>query len=624
MNTDNKIAVNFSPLKQQEFNFSIFRKIKADSEKKDIFNFSVQQRQLPIDLSKPEQKQDYWIVFEKREDFVEFSCSQNTNIALTISFLNIELENKCKNAALVLENNFFISKKNTDNSPKINKIYFVNQIYNSGKQCIWFKAEYLEIKNEFGFYSDFQFIKNKESRNFHEIQKLSLSLNSKGYANTAFHTDRYEQLKKFATLYYKKIFYDTILDFSGQQEIENTFLENKIYQFKNNKEGGLASDLKKEYPFASITIPSKIYFVCEENEKPLVQKALNYIRSVLKNIYESEPDCVLHIVSSHNIDIMKELIQTIENENIDNKYLVFIPIQDEKVNYYYQCKYEFDKMNIPIQFASHKTLKNNNNYAYDGLILQIFAKLGGIPWKMKPTSEKCLILGLAQANPNRRLYKKSPVKRFFGYSVLMDTSGIYKSLEVFSNELEKTEYLNHLKSHIVNIINQYQNNYKKIVIHSPFKIKEEELDAIQNAITESNAKNIEFVVIRINIRNDYFGYNKQRNSLVPFESSLIKLSEKKYLIWLEGSKRNSDEQVSKRLSGPAYVEFHYPDKLSDTDKKAYLQDILNLSGANWRGFKAKSEPASTYYCYLVTQFIKNFRLIGYEKLDFKNFQPWFL
>jgi hypothetical protein len=46
--------------------------------------------------------------------------------------------------------------------------------------------------------------------------------------------------------------------------------------------------------------------------------------------------------------------------------------------------------------------------------------------------------------------------------------------------------------------------------------------------------------------------------------------------------------------------------MSDVSIKLHLQDIINLSGANWRGFNAKNTPISIYYPELIAKFISKF------------------
>ena len=128
----------------------------------------------------------------------------------------------------------------------------------------------------------------------------------------------------------------------------------------------------------------------------------------------------------------------------------------------------------------------------------------------------------------------------------------------------------------------------------------------------------------LNFWQSFFGYNIDINSLVPYESTYIKLSNKEYLVWFEGLQFHNTKTL-KRYSGPIHVEFSYTNKeLTTTEKIAYLQDVLNLSGANWRGFNAKSLPVSIFYPQLVSRFIKEFRDRNLQEVSISNLPPWFL
>ena len=55
-----------------------------------------------------------------------------------------------------------------------------------------------------------------------------------------------------------------------------------------------------------------------------------------------------------------------------------------------------------------------------------------------------------------------------------------------------------------------------------------------------------------------------------------------------------------------------------------LQDLVNLSGANWRGFNAKSAPVSIFYCHLVADLIRRFQERDLPLPEVKELRPWFL
>jgi len=210
----------------------------------------------------------------------------------------------------------------------------------------------------------------------------------------------------------------------------------------------------------------------------------------------------------------------------------------------------------------------------------------------------------------------------------MDSSGIYKDIAILGDSPDEKQYMEQIKSKIEEIVRRYQQEFKKFVIHTPFKLKNQELNAIRDSIQAlSNSlklTDIEFVVMKVNTSNNFFGYYSHSNSLVPFESTCLQLSPKEYLIWFEGIQLNKPN-VSKRFSGPTHIEFYYANqKLSDSAKMRYLQDVINLSGANWRGFNAKSLPVSIYYCQLIARRIKEFDAYGYEDVQIETSTPWFL
>lgn len=94
--------------------------------------------------------------------------------------------------------------------------------------------------------------------------------------------------------------------------------------------------------------------------------------------------------------------------------------------------------------------------------------------------------------------------------------------------------------------------------------------------------------------------------------------------WYRGS-LPIESGSSESLKGERHIEFYYASqKLSDSAKMRYLQDVINLSGANWRGFNAKSLPVSIYYCQLIARRIKEFDAYGYEDVQIETSTPWFL
>ncbi len=137
---------------------------------------------------------------------------------------------------------------------------------------------------------------------------------------------------------------------------------------------------------------------------------------------------------------------------------------------------------------------------------------------------------------------------------------------------------------------------------------------------------VDFRVIKINTENKFFGFSSH-NTRIPYESTYVRLSYDEYLGWFEGLQYGK-ENVHKKVGNPVHIEFLREQGEDDSDDKSYLQDIINLSGANWRGFNSKLVPISIYYASLIAGYAKEFEEIDDLEVVKKEISsiksPWFL
>ena len=388
---------------------------------------------------------------------------------------------------------------------------------------------------------------------------------------------------------------------------------------------------RKFGPFSSPTSPLHIpvlyekkmdYFVSEllsglKGSKFSTFNGFNKTFRVQEKFYKNKVD----LLNCNNKDF-KQLIERISRFKSDNHVIVpIIILESDEDQRYFDLKHFMLKNNLPFQVVTKKLISNKTSlkWSISNIALQIFSKSGGIPWKVVPSNENCFIFGLGQAH----CFEEKKIIKYFSYSVCTDSSGIYKKINVLGKSEYKDDYLSQLKENIVKIINQSkEEDTRKIVFHVPFRIKRDELNKIYeglNSIEETN--DLDLIVIRVNDKNDFFGYANS-NSLIPFESSFFPLSNKKYLIWFEGMQFHN-KNILKEKSGPVFIEFLWANReLLFSEKKNFLQDLLNLSGTNWRGFNSKNLPISIYYCKRISQFLANFQ--G-EIHNIDNVpEPWFL
>ena len=94
-----------------------------------------------------------------------------------------------------------------------------------------------------------------------------------------------------------------------------------------------------------------------------------------------------------------------------------------------------------------------------------------------------------------------------------------------------------------------------------------------------------------------------------YRNSGYKPSDDAYLVWFEGL-QYGQSTLQKMVGGPLHVRYAYPDRIGESEKRMFLQDAINLSGANWRGFNAKSLPVSVYYAQIIAEYLKQFDAHG--------------
>jgi hypothetical protein len=183
-----------------------------------------------------------------------------------------------------------------------------------------------------------------------------------------------------------------------------------------------------------------------------------------------------------------------------------------------------------------------------------------------------------------------------------------------------------LKKNLSETLSIGKSSYERVVIHTSFRLKRKEIDAI-NTTVKLALKDVEgkceFAVLRVNHKSRFFGFNRAVNSLVPYEATTVRLGGGQYLIWFEGIFPDKPT-VNKAYPGPTLVEFMRLNEDSDQSVDSLLQDLVNLSGANWRGFNAKSAPVSVFYCHLVADLVHDFHRQGLPLPKIVDLRPWFL
>jgi hypothetical protein len=610
----NKIALNFLPLNTSKFSFNVFTRKSSPNEKR--WDENIRLLKLPDNDNK---YINFWVSFEQFEDSEEITINSNINIELTKWYLFTLLKNRLKN-----EN---IEFKPSEKSFNPFRIYIITEeITEKGKKSVWIEPYYLKIKNEFGFLVDYKFIKNQNSVFDKYIQRLSLSLNDSYQSNKNFYIDKYRYIinflkKDFSN--FKELSQYLIID-TNFEKLTCKELKTKNYIFRNNNSNSQFNGLMQYEVFQPAPNTNQLTYIylIKDDKKQYANdliKALNGEFPTFKGVNklglpkQTNDNTRALIIEDYNN--FKDKLEEISS-NINFIIISIFPSKEEK--FYYELKNYCLNKNIPLQTIHIETIADENKlkWSVSGIALQMFTKLGGVPWLVKTENNNCLIVGIAQSIERTG----ENISRFFAYSVLLEASGKFLKIEPLADEKTKNDFLNTVVNNVSRILDENK-NYQRIIFHVPEKIKKETVKKIEEILIKSR-QNVELYILRINDDSRFFGYDENNNSLIPYESSYIQLSENEFLVWTEGLNYQNPRPL-KRYGNPLYIQFFYSNQ-KNYNKELLLQDILNLSGANYRGFNAKALPVSLYYPKLISNFYKHFKEINLDQISVKTDKLWFI
>ena len=526
-------------------------------------------------------------------------------------------------------------------------IEVVVERHEEGVATVSLEPYLLRSARRFGILASFRFHPEERFRGTRRSLQLSLALDRNGQPNLDFYADRYGKLSEFVSRYHGLLF---PLRISDGQEVEvgtrlvglrPEALAVKRYLMGDRKESkSQFVGVQKHGPYGRNTEDTRLYFLYRRDEHGLSQDLFRALRGDTFRTFSGMDDVFGFPISRENVrgavvsDFGPDEIERAAGmvaADASGRPVVPVVItpfsrhdNDEENEPYWRLKHAFLAKGMPIQVVAADTIADRNKlkWSTSGIGLQIFAKAGGTPWRVVPETERCLIVGVGQAH---KVLPDGGIDRYFAYSVLTDSTGAFQEVRVLGTAGNEDAYIEAFHNGLRQIFDDYADHFSSFVVHSTFSIRKRELDSIAAALAaqEGTAGAGQFVSMKFNERNRFFGFASEHNSRMPYESSVLALSRRAYLVWFEG-RQYGQSAVQKIVGGPLHVEYAYPNRLGEGEKRRLLQDAINLSGANWRGFNAKSLPVSVYYAQIIARYLKEFEAHGLPALRVDNMVPWFL
>lgn len=585
----------------------------------------------------------YWVSLDPVDGFERFETAPDLNTYLTCRVLFWTLIAAAKR---VLQPDQFHIPDNVF----IEEVSFVQRTHAEGDERLEVQPYYLRSTRQFGYLLDFHFRLRDGVSFSRKVQQLSLSLDGSFRRNLDYYVDRDSKVRVFLGER-QDVFTslrlpatDSALSLDGDfAPLPADRLRTKTYVFAGNRESrSQFSGLRNWGPLQPLPAPPRLLFIFREQDRQAARMLAQGLRGSRQRERFSFPGfhalfkcdievdrnpVVLSNLQQPAMETALERVKAEQQSRPNTLPVLVLPADDDA---YLIHKALFSREGIATQVCTLRILQDESSLKWTvaNIALQIFCKAGGYPWKVRPAAgERSLIIGISQSHKLRKVDGSTSVERYFAFSVMTDNSGLFQKIQVLGESHEQPDYLTKLRQNLREVLNESAGEFSRVVIHTSFKLKHREIDAIQKTVQEAaNAPDLapcRFAVVKVNHKSRFFGVNRSVNSLVPYEATRVKLGPREYLVWFEGIFPDRPT-VTKAFPGPTHLQILRVSDENTISDDSLLQDLVNLSGANWRGFNAKSAPVSVFYCHLVADMVHDFHERGLPLPAVKDIRPWFL
>lgn len=364
----------------------------------------------------------------------------------------------------------------------------------------------------------------------------------------------------------------------------------------------------------------------------------------IKEIQSNDVGDYLNIISSYD-------------ENKPHLAIIEIPSSfkkiDDKTNPYYRIKAKLLSLEIPVQYVTSEKIKNPNEYIFNSIALQIYAKLGGTPWVLpsQRSVDREIIIGIGHSWLRKNLYKGAERNRVVGITTFLKSDGQYllgDKVKDVSFEDYFSELLKSLKVSIKRLSTEQgwnEDETVRLIFHIFKPIKNIEFDVISQLIKEIPEYKIKFAFVTISKAHPYLlfdpnqtgvaKYGKLKGVYIPNRASNVFLDSETCVTQMLGA---SELKTSKHgMSAPIQIKIRTPqgkynnnelDDLLFYDLSYITQQIFSFTYLSWRSFLPGEIPATMLYSYLISNLLGKMRNVPGWDADKLNYslkrKKWFL
>ncbi len=306
---------------------------------------------------------------------------------------------------------------------------------------------------------------------------------------------------------------------------------------------------------------------------------------------------------------------------------------------YFRAKSALMALGIPVQSLREDRLRYDSQHLSDilgPLALQMYAKLGGIPWVLPAAQnvDRELVIGIGTSLIRPNLFSDVEQSRVVGLTTFFSGDGRYlmgRRMRVVPYEEYFTALLQSLRESLLGVAKEYgwaEGEVIRIVIHAYKPLRDIEATVIEKLADEFSTYKLRFAFIKLSSDHPFYlfrqGVDATRGAsfLAADRGDNVSLEPRTSLLQL----RRVSRIRGQRFSAPLLVSLH--DRSSFGDMYYLCQQVFDFSRMSWRTFFPTDKPVTVLYSELMAELCGKLQLVdGWNEqvldMHFRKKQ-WFL
>lgn len=288
---------------------------------------------------------------------------------------------------------------------------------------------------------------------------------------------------------------------------------------------------------------------------------------------------------------------------------------------YYEAKAAFANLAIPSQMVTTELISDPTRFqwAVADIALASFAKLGGIPWTVEaPAGDDDLIIGIGR----RDVGPEGQRRRIFGYAVTFVSNGVYRQTWSFTPVADNSTYLARLQESVEAALrSDLDRQPRRLVIHLAKRTGAREIAAVQRSMERAGVT-LPVAFLRLDDSVLWDSADTSEETWVVPKGLVVRLSDRRALLHAE------ELGATGPPDGPLLIELDRRSSVGAEQFDELVGQVFRLAHANWRGFNARSKPATLVYGEQLAGLVGHLADVeswnpDLLRSDLRN-RPWFL